>query len=80
MQTLDAAELLRISTKVITQAEHNIEPIELIKLAAMLPWLTKYELSEESIPYDDLYYLQDEMLVSDFDATITRLHETLRIG
>ena len=43
MQTLDAAELLRISTKVITQAEHNIEPIELIKLAAMLPWLTKYD-------------------------------------
>ena len=51
----------------------------MIKLTAMLPQFTKYELSEERIPYDDLYYSQDEMLVPDFEATIARLHETLGI-
>lgn len=77
LKELNAAELLTISTEVIAQIEHNIQPAEMIKLVAMLPQFTKYELSEERIPYDDLYYSQDEMLVPDFEATIARLHETL---
>lgn len=79
LQELNAAELLTISTEIIAQIEHNIQPAEMIKLVAMLPQFTKYELSEERIPYDDLYYSQDEMLVPDFEATIARLHETLGI-
>ena len=79
MQELNAVELLTISTEIIAQIEHNIQPAEMIKLTAMLPQFTKYELSEERIPYDDLYYSQDEMLVPDFEATIARLHETLGI-
>lgn len=75
----NAAELLTISAEIIAQIEHNIQPVEMIKLTAMLPQFTKYELSEERIPYDDLYYSQDEMLVPDFEATIARLHETLGI-
>lgn len=75
----NTAELLTISTEIIAQIEHNIQPVEMIKLTAMLPQFTKYELSEERIPYDDLYYSQDEMLVPDFEATIARLHETLGI-
>lgn len=75
----NAAELLTISAEIIAQIEHNIQPAEMIKLTAMLPQFTKYELSEERIPYDDLYYSQDEMLVPDFEATIARLHETLGI-
>lgn len=72
----NTAELLTISAEIIAQIEHNIQPVEMIKLTAMLPQFTKYELSEERIPYDDLYYSQDEMLVPDFEATIARLHET----
>lgn len=75
----NTAELLTISAEIIAQIEHNIQPVEMIKLTAMLPQFTKYELSEERIPYDDLYYSQDEMLVPDFEATIARLHETLGI-
>ena len=49
----------------------------MIKLMALLPQLTGYELEESRIPYDDLYHSEGEMLVPDFDATISRLHETL---
>ena len=51
------------------------EPDE--KMLALLPQLTGYELEESRIPYDDLYHSEGEMLVPDFDATISRLHETL---
>lgn len=77
MKGLDATELTKLANKILPCVEHDIDALEMIKLMALLPQLTSYELEESRIPYDDLYHSEGEMLVPDFDATISRLHETL---
>ena len=51
--------------------------MDMMSLLALVPQLPDYELEESRIPYDDLFYSQNEMLVPDFEATIERLHEDL---
>lgn len=77
LKGLDATELTKLANKILPCVEHDIDALEMIKLMALLPQLTGYELEESRIPYDDLYHSEGEMLVPDFDATISRLHETL---
>lgn len=79
MKNVNAAEIGMIAEDVMAKVEHNIAPLQMIELMAMVPSLTEYELVENRIPYDDLYYSQNGLLVPDFEATIARLHETLGI-
>lgn len=77
MQALDATDLTALINDVLPEMEHNISPLEMVRLMALLPEVKNYELVENRIPYDDLYYSQNEMLVPDFEATRERLHEIL---
>ncbi|EET58158.1 cell envelope-like function transcriptional attenuator common domain protein [Marvinbryantia formatexigens DSM 14469] len=79
VRDMNAAELLTFSTEAALHVEHDIGLTEMAELAAMLPKYLTYDLSEQRVPYDDLYHSQDEMLVPDFEATISRLHEALGI-
>ena len=38
-----------------------------------------YDLEEERIPYDGMFYSQNEMLVPDFESTIAKLHEAIGV-
>lgn len=78
--SLESEELAEITEKVIPQIEHNVDTLRMMKLIAALPKFVDYELEENRIPYDDLYYTQNEMLVPDFETTILRLHESLEIA
>lgn len=79
VRDMNAAELLTFSTEAALHVEHDIGLTEMAEFAAMLPQYLTYDLSEQRVPYDDLYHSQDEMLVPDFEATISRLHEALGI-
>ncbi len=79
VQGLDADQLASLAKDVIPEVEHDYNALELLGLLAKLPTIAGYDLEEERIPYDDLYYSQNEMLVPDFEATRARLHETLGI-
>ncbi len=79
VRQLDGADLLKLSAEILPQLSHDIDPISLMQLTAMLPELADYELEENRIPYDDLYVSENEMLVPDFPETIERLHECLGI-
>ncbi len=73
---LDVKDMASLAKTVIPKVEHNISAMQMIKLMAALPDIAGYELEESRIPYDDLFYSQDGLLVPDFEATIERLHET----
>ena len=76
VQNLDAEDIAALAEDVLPQIEHNIGTLQMVQLMAALPELRDYELTEDRIPYDDLYYSKNEMLVPDFEATIERLYET----
>lgn len=76
VQDLDAEDIAALAEDVLPQIEHNIGALQMVQLMAALPALKDYELTEDRIPYDDLYYSKNEMLVPDFEATIERLYET----
>lgn len=73
----NVAELTGLAQQVMQKVDHNIGILQLAQLIAAVPELTGYELTEQRIPYDGLFYSQNEMLVPDFEATITQLHESL---
>ncbi len=77
---LDAEALGELSKEILINIEHNIGTVRLLLLLSSLPEYAQYDLEENRIPYDDLYYSQNEMLVPDFEATIARLHETLGLN
>lgn len=77
MQDADSTDLAELAVKILPEIEYDINFLDMAVLTAALPDLTGYELVENRIPYDDLHYSQNEMLVPDFPATIERLHEAL---
>lgn len=77
LQEMKSEDLLLLMAEIVPEIEHNIDLISLLQLTAALPGFTEYELEENRIPYDDLYYSQNENLVPDFPATIERLHELI---
>lgn len=79
VKDMDKAELAGLAEDVVALIDHNVAPLQMLQLLALVPNLTDYELVENRIPYDDLYYSKNEMLVPDFEQTIARLHETLGI-
>lgn len=74
---MDKAELASLAEDVVEKLDHDVAPLQMLRLLALVPELTEFEMVENRIPYDDLYYSQNEMLVPNFEATIARLHETL---
>lgn len=77
MQKLEGKELTGLAARILPNVDHDISALRMLSVMTMLPQLTGFELQESRIPYDDLFYSQNEMLVPDFEATIERLHETL---
>ncbi len=74
---LSPVQFLELANTIFEEVEHNFSLLAIINLLSLVPGLPDYELEESRIPYDDLYYSQNEMLVPDFEATIARLHEEL---
>jgi LCP family protein required for cell wall assembly len=77
LDELGAEEIAGLSKELLMDVEHDFNALEIIELLAEIPEFADYELEENRIPYDDLYTSQGEMLVPDFEETITRLHETI---
>lgn len=74
---MDPARMLEMAEEFLLDVEHDFSVIDIMSMLALIPQLPDYDLEESRIPYDDLYYSQNEMLVPDFEATIERLHRDL---
>ena len=62
-----------------SDVENDYNPLEMLSLLQQLPEMKDYDLEEERIPYDGMFYSQNEMLVPDFESTIEKLHEAIGV-
>lgn len=66
-----------IAKKVLPYVTHNIDELKVLSLLSKLPTWADYKIEQQHIPYDNMYYSQNEILVPDMEATITKLRETI---
>ncbi len=76
-RSLDAATLLEVVNNMLPLITHNIDTSTLTSLIANAASYINYDIQTDRIPYDGLYSNLGEELVPDFEATITRLHQTI---
>ena len=57
--------------------EHDVDSATMLKLAAKLPSWLEYDVEQQRIPYDNLFYIQNEILTPNMEETIRILQETL---
>ena len=72
-----STQLNGFTTDIMPYVMHNIGSGDMLKLAPQVPLLALYPTEQDRVPYDDLYYVDGEMLVPDLEATRQRLHDTL---
>ena len=63
--------------EVLPYVTHDIDQGTLLKLISKLPEWLNYSLEQQHIPYDDMYHSENEILIPDMEATITKLRETI---
>ena len=79
VQDLDGEQLIALAEEVVSDVENDYNPLEMLSLLQQLPEMKDYDLEEERIPYDGMFYSQNEMLVPDFESTIEKLHEAIGV-
>ena len=62
---------------VLPSIEHDVSMIKILDLASKLPDWLGYSFEQQHIPYDGMYYSQNEILVPDMEETLALLHETI---
>ena len=77
LKHMNPAQLNGFMTDIMPYVMHNIGSGDMLKLAPQVPLLALYPTEQDRVPYDDLYYVDGEMLVPDLEATRQRLHDTL---
>ena len=77
VQDLSSEELLKLAAGVTEKVEHDLSLVRMMKLMALVPQLTGYELDESRVPYDGYFTSRGEMLVPDYAETIPRIHEAI---
>ena len=73
----DLPGLTLLVTRALTLVDHDLDITDLISLAADASAIRSYEPVTDRIPYDDLYYSENEMLHASMPETRTRLLQTV---
>jgi anionic cell wall polymer biosynthesis LytR-Cps2A-Psr (LCP) family protein len=69
----DKTELMKNAVEILKLTDHDLSMTDIVKLAGMYFSARDYTLIKDRVPYDDLYYSQNEMLVPSQPATNERL-------
>jgi len=77
LRGLSLKQLNQFVKDVLPLITHNVSEGELASKIADMPEWIGYEVVQDRIPYDGMYGHQGEMLVPDYNATITRLKNTI---
>ena len=67
------SDLAGIANTVLPYMTHNIDQNRMMSLMLDLTKITGFTFQEQRVPYDGLYYSQNQNLVPDYAATISRL-------
>lgn len=74
---LKFSEMSGLINEILPLITHNVDAWTVVNLIAQLPEMLKYEIQTDRIPYDDMFYSQNELLIPDMEATVAKLHETI---
>lgn len=70
-------DLSKLLNQVLPLVTHNVDQLTMVSLIAGLPEMVTYEIVTDRIPYKDLYYSQNEVLVPYLEETAAKLQETI---
>lgn len=76
-KNLSISQLNELANAILPLITHNISETDTISLLASLPTIMSYDMELGRIPYDGMFSSKGEMLVPDWEATITKLHNTI---
>ena len=81
IKSMNAAQLASFVADVLPLVTHNVSESSIWELVKQAPDILTYKFVQDRIPYDGLYeviYVRgQDMLVPDWDQTVTKLHETI---
>ena len=77
ISSYSAEDLASFMNTALSIIRNDLTNTDILSLAAWAPEILTYERTESRIPYDGLYYSQDEILVPTQPDTNNRIHEEL---
>ena len=81
IKNMNAAQLASFVTDVLPLVTHNLTEAKIWELVKDAPDIFTFKFVQDRIPYDGLYdviYVKgQDMLVPDWDQTVTKLHDTI---
>lgn len=76
-QSGNLGSLFTAAQSVLPYVTHDIKEQKVMTLITQLPTWVNYKIEEQHIPYDNMYHIENEILIPDMEATITKLLETI---
>lgn len=77
IKDLKFREMSELLHKILPKITHNVDQLTIVKLLADIPDIITYEIVTDRIPYDGMYYSQNELLIPDLEATTEKLHSVI---
>lgn len=77
IREMSISDIDKLASRLLPHVTHNIPESEFWGLLGKVPYLMSYEVEKSRLPYDGLFYSQNECLVPDWEATYARLQEEL---
>ena len=71
------SDLSAMANTILPYFTHNIDQGKMLTLMMDLTKVSGYTFQEQRVPYDGLYYSQNQNLVPDYGATIVRLYNAI---
>ena len=69
----DVTALPGLLKEVLVDMDTDLTQMDLLKLLPVMVQALGYEIVQDRIPYDGMYYSKNEILVPDMEATVERL-------
>ncbi len=73
LKVLNPVRIMDIAAKILPKLHTDLGLADLVSLISQFPAASGYEVVTDRIPYDDLFYSDNEILVPEMDQTISRL-------
>lgn len=77
VKEMSLEDLDRIATRILPLLTHNVPESEFWGLLAKAPTLLNYNIIQDRIPYDGMYYSYNGNLVPNWEETVRKLKETI---
>ncbi len=77
LSEMNVTQTADLATQLMPSMTHNLTQMNILRLLAMVPKFSEYEIVTDRIPYDDMYTVENEILIPDMEATREKLKKML---